>query len=296
MNSTTSRSSSFASSTPATSSQRTELDEEGAISCGFVRGMYWTIQTTATAIRPMKMIGSQVSAKLSHAAPERAAVRRGRARRRVVGLDAGTRRVPSLARERRARRRRTSSPRAARRPARAGRARSASLRLVAVELRGVEHRELVGPALEAQLAELLLAARSRTGPCRRPSRRPPRPPEQPAAPARSGRRAGAGCGGLPSSSTPIGHPWPRHESYMTLSSRGLGLKRRPALAQSRPSTPHDVGREVVRALHERRSDAVRVDRRAGPLEARRSSRRRSRRRRRCARAGGRRRRARRARA
>ena len=31
--------------------------QEGAISCGFVRGMYWTIQTTATAIRPMKMIG-----------------------------------------------------------------------------------------------------------------------------------------------------------------------------------------------------------------------------------------------
>ena len=26
--------------------------------------MYWTIQTTATAIRPMKMIGSQVRAKL----------------------------------------------------------------------------------------------------------------------------------------------------------------------------------------------------------------------------------------
>ena len=65
MNSTTSRSSSFASSHPATSSQRTELEEDGAISCGFVRGMYWTIQTTATAIRPMKMIGSQVRAKLS---------------------------------------------------------------------------------------------------------------------------------------------------------------------------------------------------------------------------------------
>jgi hypothetical protein len=63
MNSTTSRSSSFASSHPATSSQRTELDDEGAISVGFVRGMYWTIQTTATAMRPMKMIGSQVRAK-----------------------------------------------------------------------------------------------------------------------------------------------------------------------------------------------------------------------------------------
>ena len=39
MNSTTSRSSSFASSTPATSSQLTELDEDGLICCGFVRGM-----------------------------------------------------------------------------------------------------------------------------------------------------------------------------------------------------------------------------------------------------------------
>ena len=38
-NSTTSRSSSFASSTPATSSQLTELDEDGLICCGFVRGM-----------------------------------------------------------------------------------------------------------------------------------------------------------------------------------------------------------------------------------------------------------------
>jgi hypothetical protein len=63
MNSTTSRSSSLASSTPATSSQRTELDDDGAISCGFVRGMYRTIHTTAIAIRPMKMIGSQVRAK-----------------------------------------------------------------------------------------------------------------------------------------------------------------------------------------------------------------------------------------
>ena len=65
MNSTTSRSSAFASSTPATSCQRTELDDPGAISCGFVRGMYLTIQTTASAIRPMKMIGSHVRAKLS---------------------------------------------------------------------------------------------------------------------------------------------------------------------------------------------------------------------------------------
>ena len=37
-NSTTSRSSSLASSAPATSCQRTELDELGLISCGFVRG------------------------------------------------------------------------------------------------------------------------------------------------------------------------------------------------------------------------------------------------------------------
>jgi hypothetical protein len=39
MNSTTSRSSSFASSTPSTSCQRTELEEDGEISCGLVRGM-----------------------------------------------------------------------------------------------------------------------------------------------------------------------------------------------------------------------------------------------------------------
>jgi hypothetical protein len=64
-NSTTSRSSAFASSTPATSSQRTELAEEGLISCGLVRGMYRSIQTIATAIRPMKMIGSHTIAQFS---------------------------------------------------------------------------------------------------------------------------------------------------------------------------------------------------------------------------------------
>src|SRR5215213_9092810 len=73
MNSTTSRSSSFASSTPATSSQRTELEDEGAISCGFVRGMYWTIQTTAMAIRPMKMIVRQVGARLAQGGAKRVA-------------------------------------------------------------------------------------------------------------------------------------------------------------------------------------------------------------------------------
>ncbi len=38
-NSTTSRSSSFVSSTPAMSSQVTELADRGVICCGFVRGM-----------------------------------------------------------------------------------------------------------------------------------------------------------------------------------------------------------------------------------------------------------------
>ena len=64
MNSTTSRSSSFASSTPSTSCQLMDSDDEGEISCGFVRGMYLIIQTTARAIAPMKMIGSQVSIQL----------------------------------------------------------------------------------------------------------------------------------------------------------------------------------------------------------------------------------------
>ena len=59
--STISRSSSLASSAPATSSQVIEAFESGLISCGLVRGMKRSIPTRTTAIRPMKIRGSQVS-------------------------------------------------------------------------------------------------------------------------------------------------------------------------------------------------------------------------------------------
>jgi hypothetical protein len=51
----------LASSTPATSSHRTEDFESGLISSGFVRGMKRNIPTRTTAISPMKIRGSQVS-------------------------------------------------------------------------------------------------------------------------------------------------------------------------------------------------------------------------------------------
>ena len=59
--STISRSSALASSTPATSSQRTEDFESGLISSGFVRGMKRNIPSSTTAISPMKIRGSHVS-------------------------------------------------------------------------------------------------------------------------------------------------------------------------------------------------------------------------------------------
>ena len=107
--------------------------------------------------------------------------------------------------------------------------------LVAVHLRGVEHRELVGPGLEHHAARSAGCARSGTARCMPPSRRP-RSPGWRKRPGRPAGRAGAAFGGSSSSTTPIGHRRPRHESYNTLSSRGLALKLRPALAQSRPST------------------------------------------------------------
>jgi hypothetical protein len=64
-NSTTSRSSSFASSAPATSAHRTELDESGLISCGLVRGTRESVTTTSTTIVNMKITGSQVSTQPS---------------------------------------------------------------------------------------------------------------------------------------------------------------------------------------------------------------------------------------
>ena len=154
MNSTTSRSSSFASSQPATSPQRTELDDEGAISVGFVRGMYWTIQTTATAMRPMKMIGSQVRAKLSMSPQNDPPEAAGSS---SSGSNSSrTASVPSL---------RESTLRGgvedpalgqigARCPQRVP---DRVARLTAVELRRVEHRELVWAPVQAQLAELLVA-------------------------------------------------------------------------------------------------------------------------------------------
>ncbi len=62
-NSTTSASSSLASSTPATSAQLMESEADGLISCGLVRGMKRTMYTSTSAIRPMKAIGSQITAQ-----------------------------------------------------------------------------------------------------------------------------------------------------------------------------------------------------------------------------------------
>ena len=211
MNSTTSRSSSFASSTPATSSQRTELDDDGLD----------LLRLRARHVPDHPDDGDRDQAheddrqpgerEALHVAPERARRRRPGAARR-----ARTRAGP-----RRCRRSREStleeastSPAlgqlgARRAAARRGRASLASPQL---SCDGVQHRELVGPRSRHQLAELLVARRSRTGPCRTPSRRPRRRTRSRARPARSGRPARAGCGGLPSFSTPIGHPWHLHES------------------------------------------------------------------------------------
>src|SRR5919204_4663447 len=73
--STTSRSSSFASSTPATSSHLIASDDSGVIRCGFVRGMYRSVSAIRATMAPMKMIGSQVSAQFSK--PSRKVPRRG---------------------------------------------------------------------------------------------------------------------------------------------------------------------------------------------------------------------------
>ena len=64
--STTSRSSSLASSAPATSLQPTEAEASGLICCGLIRsGMLFRRKIITTAIRPMKMIGSQMTAQSS---------------------------------------------------------------------------------------------------------------------------------------------------------------------------------------------------------------------------------------
>ncbi len=59
-NSTTSWSSSFASSTPAMSSQPIEDDDAGLICCGFVLGISLSVRHRKKAIRPMKMNGPQI--------------------------------------------------------------------------------------------------------------------------------------------------------------------------------------------------------------------------------------------
>jgi hypothetical protein len=65
---TTSRSSSLASSTPATSSQPVESADCGLISVGFILklGMNRSIRTSTTAISPMKRIGSQTTIQFSN--------------------------------------------------------------------------------------------------------------------------------------------------------------------------------------------------------------------------------------
>ena len=97
-NSTTSRSSSLASSTPATSSQAIESAEPGSISCGFIlkEGMKRSISTSTTAIRPMKMSGSQVSIQSSTSWNEKPSPAPGA----TAGLARRKRSPPSLARER----------------------------------------------------------------------------------------------------------------------------------------------------------------------------------------------------
>ena len=60
-NSTTSRSSALASSTPATPAHATESLDCGSICCGFVRGISFIVRQMKKTSRPMKMIGTQVT-------------------------------------------------------------------------------------------------------------------------------------------------------------------------------------------------------------------------------------------
>ena len=57
-NSTTSCSSAFASSAPATSAHSTDDAESGVISCGFVRGMSFIVRQRKKTSSPMKRIGT----------------------------------------------------------------------------------------------------------------------------------------------------------------------------------------------------------------------------------------------
>ena len=64
-NSTTSASSAFASSQPATSLQAIEDADSGLICCGFVRGISLSVRQMKNTSRPMKMIGTHVTIQFS---------------------------------------------------------------------------------------------------------------------------------------------------------------------------------------------------------------------------------------
>ena len=68
-NSTTSCSSAFASSTPATSAQRDRGEDSGLICCGLVRGISFIVRQMKNTSRPMKMIGAQVMIQVSTVVP-----------------------------------------------------------------------------------------------------------------------------------------------------------------------------------------------------------------------------------
>src|SRR5579862_8959173 len=75
--STTSCSSSFASSRPATCSQVTDEDEPGVISVGRTRGISLTVRqrsSTTTSMSPKNMTGSHVRAKLCTSEPKLASI------------------------------------------------------------------------------------------------------------------------------------------------------------------------------------------------------------------------------
>ena len=77
-NSTTSRSSSFGLLHAGHVLPAHRADEEGLISCGFVRGMRRSIQSSPKATKPRKMIGSQMTAQFWMSSQDEAAARAGR--------------------------------------------------------------------------------------------------------------------------------------------------------------------------------------------------------------------------
>ena len=167
-NSTTSRSSSLASSTPATSSQRTELDESGLISCGFVRGMNCDHPDQDDRDQAHEDERQPGQGEALDAAPEGAALIRV-ATASVSSASTRKRVAAVLARDDPRGRVELPALRQARRPARAGRGGARRARRVAVELGGVEHRQLVR-ARRSKLTSpscCLLRDLERDGACRR---------------------------------------------------------------------------------------------------------------------------------